>query len=36
LTGGSAGCVIEPRKDAKVSVADAVGRESGRRNRPER
>jgi len=28
--------VIEPRKDAKVSVADAVGRESGRQNRPER
>jgi hypothetical protein len=28
--------VIEPRKDAKVSVADAVGRESGRQHRPER
>ena len=28
--------MIEPRKDAKVSVADAVGRESGRQHRPER
>jgi hypothetical protein len=28
--------VIEPRKDAKVPDADAVGRESGRQYRPER